>query len=216
MAEEDARDGEERLIRGETAARLRVAASSAVRTTIAGVRRRAWLLSLLLAYAAALLVLRPAMPFEWDEVQFQRALDDYNVAGHSPHPPGYPVYVAVAKAVRLAAGDPLLSLQLVGVAAAAGSLLLVWWFAVRLGASAAGGAAAGVLLATVPTFVFHANVGLSDVAGAAMGLAAVAALAAAADDLRRLPFAALVVAAAVGVRPALLPLMLPLGSLALW
>jgi hypothetical protein len=177
--------------------------------------RRPWPMLLALAYAVLLLALRPAAPFEWDEVQFQRALDDYDVPAHSPHPPGYPAYVGAAQAVRALVGDPLLALQTVGVLAAAAALLLVWRFGRRNGELAAAAAAAAVL-AAVPTFSFHANVGLSDVPGAAAGVAAVAALAAAARDRRRLPPAAALAALAAGVRLALLPLMLPLAALVLW
>ena len=216
VSKEDLRDGEDGWTLRSVAARLQSAVVAAGRGVITSARRHPMLVAFLLVYAALLLLFRPLMPFEWDEVQFQRALDDYNVAGHSPHPPGYPVYVGAAKAVRFVVGDPLLALQLVGVAAALGALLLLWWFAVRVGASAAAGAAAGVVLACVPTFAFHANVGLSDVAGATMGLAAVAGFAAAAANVGRLPWAALVAAVALGVRPALLPLMAPLAALALW
>lgn len=216
MDEVDLRGNDGRPITGEAAARLRGALAAAGRVFVTSPRRHPTLVALLLAYAALLLLFRPLMPFEWDEVQFQRALDDYNVAAHSPHPPGYPAYVGAAKAVRLAVGDPLLALQLVGVAAAVGGLALVWWFAVRVGGSPAAGAAAGVVLACVPTFAFHANVGLSDVAGATMGLATVAAFVAAAANVGRLPWAALVAAVAFGVRPALLPLVAPLAALALW
>jgi hypothetical protein len=216
MAEVKVREEEEGLSPRNAVARLRAAAVAAGRALVTSTRQHRWLVVLLLSYAVVLLVLRPLMPFEWDEVQFQRALDDYNVPGHSPHPPGYPAYVGAAKAVRLVVSNPLLALQLVGVAAAVGSLLLVWWFATRLGASPAAGAAAAVALGCVPTFAFHANVGLSDVAGATMGLAAVAAFVAAAENVGRLPWAALVAAVAFGVRPALLPLVLPLGLLALW
>ena len=49
-----------------------------------------WALAALALYGALLWVTRPATPFEWDEVLYQRALDHYDVAVHSPHPPGVP------------------------------------------------------------------------------------------------------------------------------
>jgi len=176
-----------------------------------GVRRHPWLTAALLFYGALLVVFRPAMPFEWDEVLFQRSLDDYNVAAHSPHPPGYPVYVGAAKAVRFMVRDPLLALQLVGIVAAIATLALVYWLAVRFAKSPAAGIAAAGLLAVVPAFAFYANVGLSDVASAAAGLAAAAVLLVSLDRPAALPWAAAVSALALGTRPQLLPLLLPLG-----
>lgn len=214
LDEADVRDEDEALIPRETIAGARGAAVAAWRVVAGAARRRRALVAALLAYVALAFLLRPAMPFEWDEVLFQRALDDYNVARHSPHPPGYPVYVAVARAARAVVGDPLLALQLAGLAAAAAALALVFSLTRRLGGSPAAAAAAVAVVAATPTFVFHANVGLSDGMSAAAGAAAMAALLAAAERGAALPWAAVVVALALGVRPQLLPLLLPLGVVA--
>ncbi len=78
-------------------------------TEAAGGRRAGWLRIVpagavaLAAYAAVLLIYRPVSPFEWDEILFMRAMAKYDVAAHAPHPPGYPVFVALAKPVRRAA-----------------------------------------------------------------------------------------------------------------
>ena len=215
VTELDRHDGEAGTGHGGLVARLRAAAAGLLRLAVAA-RRNPGALGLALAYAVLLLLFRPAMPFEWDEVLFQRSLDEYNVAAHSPHPPGYPVFVAAARVARALTGDPLLALQLVNVLAAAAALLLVWWLAARVGGARHAGLAAALLLAAAPTFAFHANVGLSDVAGVALGVAAVATLASAMGDLTRLPWAAAAGALALGVRPALLPLLVPLGVVVVW
>ena len=213
MAEVELRD-DERLIPRETAGRLRDAAAAGARAAWGAVRTHPALVAALLAYAALLLLLRPAMPFEWDEVLFQRALDDYNVSRHSPHPPGYPVYVAAAIALRAIVGDPLLALQLVGIAAAVAALALVYWLTRRLGGSPLAAAAATAVVAAVPTFAFHAGVGLSDVLSAAAGVAAMATLLVACERGGALPWAAATSALALGVRPQLVPLLAPLALLA--
>ena len=136
--------------------------------------RTPWLeLLALTAYGVVLFLLRPLDPFEWDEVLFQRALDRYDVAGHSPHPPGYPFYVAVAKGVRLAVGDPQLALQLVAIAAAMAAVALTWLLARRLGAPRTAATLAAAVLAVTPGFAFNGNIGMSDVPGvaAAVGVA---------------------------------------------
>jgi hypothetical protein len=40
---------------------------------------------------------RPASFWEWDEILFGRALREFDVTKHAPHPPGFPVLVAMAK-----------------------------------------------------------------------------------------------------------------------
>ena len=77
-------------------------------------------LAALAAYAVLLWISRPAAPFEWDEVLAQRAVLKYDVATHSPQPPGFPAYIAAAKAVNVITGDPLLALQVVGIVWALG------------------------------------------------------------------------------------------------
>ena len=172
--------------------------------------------ALLLLYAALLLLLRPATPFEWDEVLFQEALDHYDVGQHWPHPPGYPVYVAVGKLVRVVVGDPLVALQVVGVLAAVGALVTVIALMRRFGAPSRTVLAAVALLALNPAFVFYANVGLSDVPGAAATFGACLALLWASEEPVRLPLAAVVCAVALGVRPQLVAVLLPLGVFALF
>ena len=40
---------------------------------------------------------RPASWWEWDEILFGRALRHFDVSKHAPHPPGFPVFVALGK-----------------------------------------------------------------------------------------------------------------------
>ena len=89
----------------------------------------------LLLYGVALWVLRPLTPFEQDEVLFLRGLEKYDVAKHAPHPPGYPLYIGIGKALRALVGDPVTALQLVSVAAAMAALLFAWLLARRAGAT---------------------------------------------------------------------------------
>ncbi len=160
---------------------------------------------------AGLYWLRPASPFEWDEVLFQRALDRFDISRHSPHPPGYPVYVAMGRLLRLAVGEPMLALQLASIVGAALAALALWHLARRVGASRPSAiASVGLLLAT-PAFAFHANVGLSDVTASAAGLLTVLSLVWALEEPAWLPLAALSIGLSTGVRPQLLALVAPLG-----
>jgi 4-amino-4-deoxy-L-arabinose transferase-like glycosyltransferase len=168
-------------------------------------------------YGALLVVFRPASPYEWDEVLFLRALDRYDVASHSPHPPGYPVYIAAGKLVRSVVRDPQLALELVAVAAAIAGLWFLWRTAREFEAPPAAAFTASAIVAVTPAFAFNANVGLSDVPGAAAATAAVWWLVRSRREPRHLPVAAALTAVALGVRPqlvfaVLIPCLLALRS----
>ncbi len=167
-------------------------------------------------YGIVLVVFRPTSPYEWDEVLFLGALDRYDVASHSPHPPGYPVYVAAGRLVRTLVRDPQLALELVAVAAAIAVLWFLWRTARELEARPAVAFTASAIVAATPAFVFNANVGLSDVPGAAAATAAVWCLVRARREPRHLPVAAAVTALALGVRPQLIFAVLIPCLLALW
>ena len=63
-------------------------------------RRRYWLV----AAIAVLVLLAVRLPFlaptleDVDSVNFDLGVHSYNPAAHRPHPPGYPVYILLAKA----------------------------------------------------------------------------------------------------------------------
>ena len=178
-------------------------------------KRRPWReLAALALYGLLLFVYRPLDPFEWDEVLFQRALDHYDVASHSPHPPGYPLYVAAGKAVRLVVGDPQLALQLVGIASALAALALTWLLALRLGATRGAATFAAAALAVFPGFLFNANIGMSDVPGVAAGLGVALLFVLAWERPGVLALAALAAGALSGIRVASLIVAMPVAIVA--
>ncbi len=166
-------------------------------------------LAALAAYGAFLWFFRPVNPLEWDEVLAQRALFHYDVAGHSPQPPGFPAYIGAAKAVNWLVHDPLQALQIVGILAALAAVAATFAVARRLGASPTLAAGAAAVLAANPEFSFMAVVGTSDVAGTASGVVAVLALVAAAENPALLPLAGAACGLAIGIRPQNMPVYLP-------
>jgi 4-amino-4-deoxy-L-arabinose transferase-like glycosyltransferase len=181
-------------------------------TAAASALARWWQTAALLAYGVVLWQLRPRTPFEWDEVLFLQALDQYDVALHQPHPPGYPLYVVLGKLVRLVVGDPVRALQLLSVLATLATLALVWRLARQLDLPAWPSRLAVTMVALTPTVLFHANVGFSDLPGVALALAAAALLVAALEGPDRFLWrAGLLAAAAAAVRPQLALALVPLG-----
>ena len=53
-------------------------------------------------------------------------LTEFDVARHQPHPPGYPVFIALAKAAHAAGASETASLALLSVSAGALGVAYAW------------------------------------------------------------------------------------------
>src|SRR5688500_18576096 len=124
------------------------------------------------AYLAAHLAFLPPSLEDIDSINFALGLREFDVARHQPHPPGYPVYMAMAQA-SLAVARPVApgreqgraeGLALWCWSALAGAVALLAGWRLFLGIAMASGAAASaegvarvplvatVLLASSPLF----------------------------------------------------------------
>jgi hypothetical protein len=68
---------------------------------------------------------RTVFLWEFDSVNYALALERFDIANHSPHPPGYLFYVLLARALNVLVQDPNLTFLLLGLAATIGTLWLV-------------------------------------------------------------------------------------------
>jgi 4-amino-4-deoxy-L-arabinose transferase-like glycosyltransferase len=146
----------------------------------------------------------------WDAVQYALALQEYDVVKHQPHPPGYILYVALARLVALVTPDATTALGALALGATVVTVVLVYWLAWRLYGRAAA-VVATVGLATSPLFWFYGEVALPYTTEAALAMT-VAVLTWPMWEGRTV-FAhgsALALGIAGGVRQALLILLLPL------
>jgi hypothetical protein len=161
--------------------------------------------ALLLLFLVAHLALLPRTLEDLDSINFALGVRQFDVAKHQPHPPGYPVYIAVSKlstaALRAAGVDAAaprglaIWSALAGTAALAALALffrrlegrhaLAWWATLVAGAS--------------PLFWFMALRPLSDMLGFA-AVMWVAALVTGAPSRRELAAAALIAGLALGIR----------------
>src|SRR5258706_14028443 len=92
------------------------------------------------AVFVARFALRARVPDDYDAIGFVRALDDFDLARLQPHFPGYPVYVALGRAVHAAVADPLTAATPVSAAGSGATTFGVW----RVARAAAGrGSGAG-------------------------------------------------------------------------
>ena len=134
--------------------------------------------------ALAVLFLATHVPFlpesleDIDSVNFALGVRDFDVALHQPHPPGYPVYIALVKAlVPLFGGSGEPAAVLTALAAwsvIAGTLLVPLAFVLfrGMGSDERRALCAAVLVSACPLFWFTALRPLSDMAGLAVAIAA--------------------------------------------
>ena len=111
--------------------------------------------------------------WEWDEALLTMAMRDYDVRMHHPHPPGFPVYIAMAKLVRFVVSDDFRALQVVNVIAAMLVFVAVFVFARELRLRFATCVSAGALFAFFPNVWFFGGGAFSDVPSIVLVLFAV-------------------------------------------
>ncbi|MCL4818770.1 MAG: hypothetical protein KJ067_06500 [Vicinamibacteria bacterium] len=167
---------------------------------------------------AALLVLASRAPFvppaleDYDSVNFALALHQYDPVAHQPHPPGYPVFVALGRLVHAVVPEPAAALGLLGALAQALAVLPAFALFRRLDPARAW--AATLLLFTCPVVWFNGARPLSDSVGLLFILASQALLLRAVDGHGSPAAGSLAAGLAVGTRLQSLALTLPLWLLA--
>ena len=170
----------------------------------------------LLSIVASLLA--PAHLFFFDSVNFALALDYFDPLRHQPQPPGYPLYVALTRLVRLFAPSVESVFLVAGVAGGCTASVLIFLLGRMLF-----GWPAGLIAATL--FAFHPVLWFSlltnqvriFLAVVGTGVAALAWLTwTRPQDSRWLPLTGLAFGLGAGFRPALLVQLMPLFLLTLW
>lgn len=176
-----------------------------------GTRHSAVVLVLTALFLGAHLALLPSSLEDLDSINFALGLRDFDVARHQPHPPGYPVYIAVGRLVHTVVRDEGKALGVVSaIGGAIGLLALIALFAridPRLGRK--WHLAAAVIAVTSPLYWVTAARPLSDAAGLAAALAVQALSLAAASD-GAVAAAAFLSALAIGIRSQVAWLTVPL------
>ena len=155
----------------------------------------------------------PSSLEDLDSINFALGIRHFDVAQHQPHPPGYPVFILIAKAVHAVVPTEARALGLLSaVAGALGVLAIAACFRrCEADASPPSGwtlAATGVAM-TSPLYWFTAVRPLSDMTGLAAALA-VQAMTLAATTTREFALAAFAAGLASGIRSQVAWLTLPL------
>ena len=203
---------------------MKVSAFTLLRSRLPFVVAALWL-------AAHLPSLAPSLE-DIDSINFALGLREFDPAKHQPHPPGYPVYIALGRLSRAVVGDDALALSLWSAIGGAIALLAALVFFCTLG-SDPGRSVSGVrprtvgrmgsdpvwgatlLLGAAPLFWVSGLRPMSDMPGLAAALAAMALTSRGMDDRRWLPWGALVAGLAVGIRSQTVLLTMPLLLMAM-
>lgn len=78
------------------------------------------------AYAALLTLTAPAWPDDWDGIGFVESVRHFDMTRFQPHPPGYPVYVALLRLASLIAREPMRSCVVVAVCSGVVAVAFTW------------------------------------------------------------------------------------------
>ncbi len=141
-----------------------------------------------------------ASPWDWDEMLFSLAVEgDYDVSLHHPHPPGFPVFVALARLLAPGLGT-FGALQFVVFCGALALFPLMFLVSQRMGFGFSVSVISGILLSSFPNVVFYGGTAFSDVPALALMLGAIASLLEAPRSRKALLLAAVLGGLALGIR----------------
>jgi hypothetical protein len=140
--------------------------------------------------------------WDWDEPLFCTALHQFDVAAHHPHPPGFPLYIGLARLMRLLIHDDFHALRAISLLSAFGlfPVMVALGRAMRFPFHVA--VFAALLFVFLPNVWFYGGTAFSDIFNVLLLLAGLALLFASRDGDRKQYLAGTVVfALSLLVRP---------------
>ncbi|HKX31898.1 MAG TPA: hypothetical protein VJ302_29700 [Blastocatellia bacterium] len=164
---------------------------------------------LLLLCSITRLMALPASLWEWDDILFARALHKYDLITHSPHPPGFPVFVVLTRLAYWVLQDEHLALA--GVALIFTSMLApALFYLYREIFQERRAAVAGALFGSfAPNVWLHSGAGRTDEVALVIGMIGLTLIIHGLRSRRALVAGCLLFGLGMGVRVTLLPLMAP-------
>jgi len=175
-------------------------------------KRVLWVVGVAIAVTRLLALSRTL--WDWDECLFVLGVRHFNPALHRPHPPGFPLYIALGKLFRLFMHDDFRALQRINLIAA--SLLFPALFKLgrelRLTFGAA--MASGLILCFMPNVFYFGGTAFSDVPALALLLAACACLLHGCRSRRSFLTGTLLLALSMAIRPQTIMIALVPGLIA--
>lgn len=161
--------------------------------------RRVFILMLAAIAISRVWALAPG-PWDWDEILFARGVLEFDVPGHRPHPPGFPLFIAAGKLLFPLFGDAFRALQSVSLIAAIALFPSTVFLAREARLSPQSSMFAGTLLSFLPTPWFFGATAFSDVPAMVLVVLALACFLRGFRHRWSIVLGAIVLAAAVGIR----------------
>jgi hypothetical protein len=154
--------------------------------------------------------------WDWDEALFCLGMRSYDVTAHHPHPPGFPVYIALGRIVRTVIPSDFRALQAVNIIAAMLVFPAIFFLARELRVPFVTATIAGALCAFFPNVWFFGGGAFSDIPSLVLVVFAVAFLFRGCRDANAYLIGAALLALAAGIRPQNFLIGLAPGLLATW
>jgi hypothetical protein len=154
--------------------------------------------------------------WDWDEALFCLGMRSYDVTAHHPHPPGFPVYIALGRIVRTIIPSDFRALQMVNLIAAMLVFPAIFFLARELRVPFVTATIAGALCAFFPNVWFFGGGAFSDIPSLVLVVFAVAFLFRGCRDANAYLIGAALLALAAGIRPQNFLIGLAPGVLATW
>ncbi|MEA2239547.1 MAG: hypothetical protein QOC81_4271 [Thermoanaerobaculia bacterium] len=154
--------------------------------------------------------------WDWDEALFCLGMRSYDVTVHHPHPPGFPVYIALGRVVRTVIPSDFRALQAVNLVAGMLVFPAIFFLARELRFRFVTAAVAAALCAFFPNVWFFGGGAFSDIPSLVLVVLAVAFLFRGCRDANAYLLGAALLALAAGIRPQNFLIGLAPGALATW
>ncbi|HEV7428357.1 MAG TPA: hypothetical protein VGQ46_18525 [Thermoanaerobaculia bacterium] len=139
--------------------------------------------------------------WDWDEALFCLGMRSYDVTAHHPHPPGFPVYIALGRIVRTVIHSDFRALQTVNLIAAMLVFPAIFFLARELRLPFVTATIAGALCAFFPNVWLFGGGAFSDVPSLVLVVFAVGFLFRGCRDANAYLIGAALLALAAGIRP---------------
>src|SRR5882724_7475791 len=154
--------------------------------------------------------------WDWDEALFCLGMRSYDVTRHHPHPPGFPVYIALGRIVRAVIPSDFRALQAVNLVAGMLVFPAIFFLARELRFRFVTAAVAGALCAFLPNVWFFGGGAFSDIPSLVLVVFAVAFFFRGCRDANSYLIGAALLALAAGIRPQNFLIGFAPGALATW
>jgi hypothetical protein len=146
-------------------------------------------------------VARTRSAWDWDEFLFQLGVREYDVTQHHPHPPGYPIFIAAAKFVRLFTQSDFHALQIVVLVGALLLFPVVFFFARELRFDFRTSLFGALIASFLPNIWYYGGTAFSDIPGVVSGLLACVLILRGCRDARAYVAGAFLLGLSAGIRP---------------